>query len=118
VASARFGEEVASPLQAVVVKANPHGLLPAAPTSLLSVAEPNVFILGTKLPDQGTGLIVRLWEVAGQQTDAHLRLAPALGGKRAEACNLVEDPAGPLEIRDGVVTVPLRGRGLATVRIQ
>jgi hypothetical protein len=118
VASARFGEEVASPLTAVIVKANPHGPLPAGPTSLLSVAEPNVFILGTKLADQGTGLIVRLWELAGQQTDAHLRLAPELGGQRAEACNLVEDPGWPLEVRDGVVIVPLRGRGLATVRIQ
>jgi hypothetical protein len=118
VASARFGEEVASPLVAVVVKANPHGLLPAAPTSLLSVAEPNVLVLGTKLPDQGSGLVVRLWEVGGQPTDAHLRLAPELGGKQAEACTVVEDPAGPLEIRDGVVTVPVRGHGLATVRIQ
>ena len=75
-------------------------------------------VIGTKLADEGGGLIVRLWELAGQQTDAHLRLAPELPGKQAEACNLVEDPAGPLEIRDGVVTVPIRGRGLATVRIQ
>jgi hypothetical protein len=118
VASARFGEAVASPLTAVVVKANPHGPLPAGPTSLISVAEPNVLVLGTKLPDQGNGLIVRLWELAGQQTDAHLRLAPELRGQRAEACNLVEDPGWPLEVRDGVVIVPLRGRGLATVRIQ
>jgi hypothetical protein len=117
-ASARFGEAVASPLTAVVVGGNPSGPLPAGPTSLLSVAEPNVLVLGTKLADEESGLIVRLWELAGQRTDAHLRLAPELGGKQAEACTLVEDPLRPLEVREGVVTVPIRGRGLATVRIE
>jgi len=44
--------------------------------------------------------------------DGHLPAA------KAQSCNLVEDPSGPLEIRAGQVAVPIRGAGLATVRIE
>ena len=118
VASARFGWAVSNPLLCVEVKANPQGPLPAAPTSLISVAEPNVIVIGTKLADEGAGLVIRLWELNGQATTAHVKLAPQVPAKKAEACNLVEDPSQPLEIRDGVVAVPIRAHGLATVRIE
>ena len=117
VASARFGWAVSNPLLGVVVRANPQGPLPGEPTSLVSVAEPNVIVIGTKQADEGRGLIVRLWELAGQPTTAHLRLDRHIPAAKATACNLVEEPEGPLEIHDGEVAVPIRGRGLATVRI-
>jgi hypothetical protein len=62
-------------------------------------------------------LILRLWEVNGQATTAHVRLGLPSPAK-ATACNLVEDSQGPLDLRDGVVTVPLRASGLTTVRIE
>ena len=118
VASARFGAEVSNPLSAVVVDANRQGILPDTPTSLLSVDEPGVMITGVKMPDEGRGLIVRLRETAGRVTTAHLRLHPQLAATKADTCNLVEDLQGPLEVRDQAVAVPIRGSGLATVRIE
>ena len=101
-----------------VVEANPQGTLPDAPTSLLSVDEPGVFVVGVKQADEGHALIVRLWETTGQATTAHLRLDHGNPVAKAEACNLVEDVQNPLEVRDHVVAVPIRGSGLATVRIE
>ncbi len=118
VASAQFGWAASNPLQAVVVKTNPQGPLPAEPTSLVSLAEPNVIVIGTKLADKGTGLVLRLWEVSGQATTAHIKLAPQIPAMKAEACNLMEEPAQPLEVREQTVAIPIRARGLATVRIE
>ena len=74
-------------------------------------------VIGVKQAETGDGLVVRLWEVEGKPTTAHLRLDPHIPATKAMACNLVEVPAGPLEIRDHTVVVPIRGSGLATVRI-
>jgi hypothetical protein len=117
-ASARFGFEVSNRLLNSIVSANPDGKLPAKPTSLMSLAEPNVIVIGTKLSETGPGLVVRLWEVEGKPTTAHLRLDPRIPARKATACNLVEVPGESLEVRDGTVSVPIRGAGLATVRIE
>ena len=61
--------------------------------------------------------MVRLWELSGQATTAHLRLDKHLPAAKAVACNLMEEPGSPLEVQDGVIQVPIRGSGLATVRI-
>ena len=108
VASARFGWAASNPLLGVVVAANPQGPLPGEPTSLVSVAEPGVIVISTKQADQGKALVVRLWELSGQPTTAHLHLDPRIPAAKATACNLVEDPEGPLELHDGVVAVPIR----------
>jgi hypothetical protein len=119
VASARFGWGVSTALQAVpVLQPNPTGPLTAAAASLISVAEPQVIIIGSKQADEGQALIVRLWDVSGQATTAHLRLDPHLPATQATACSLVEEPLHPLSVLDGTVTVPLRGYGLATVRVE
>jgi hypothetical protein len=117
-ASARFGWDVANPILGFPMRANHDGKLPSEPTSLMSIAEPNVMVIGTKLSETGEGLVVRLWEVEGKPTTAHLRLHPLIPARKATACNLVEVPGEALEVRDGVVAVPLRGAGLATVHIE
>ena len=117
-ASARFGWDASNPLLGVVVPVNRNGKLPAEPTSLLSVAEPNVMVVGAKASETAGGLIVRLWEVEGKPTTVHLRLDPRIPAVKATACNLVEMPGEPLEMKNGTVTVPVRGSGLATVRIE
>jgi hypothetical protein len=118
VASARFGWTASNPLVTVPVKANPNGPLPNTPTSLVSVDEPNVIVTATKRADDGDDLVIRLWELTGKATTAHLRLDRHIPAAAAQACNLVEEPQGPLEFRDGVVAVPIRGSGLAIVRVQ
>ncbi|MHB1037129.1 MAG: glycoside hydrolase family 38 N-terminal domain-containing protein [Pirellulales bacterium] len=116
-ASARFGWDVANPLIAVAAEANPAGTLAAAAGSLVSVAEPNVMLVGVKRAEADDALVLRLWEMSGKATTAHVRLELPPGAK-ATACNLVETPQGPLEIRDGTIAVPVRGSGLATVRVE
>jgi hypothetical protein len=118
VASARFGWAVSNPLLGSRIEPNAQALLPESPTSLVSVAEPNVIVVGTKQADQGSGLIVRLWELSGKPTTAHVRLDRHISATKAEACNLVEDPGQPLRVHGGEVAVPVRGNGLATVRIE
>jgi hypothetical protein len=118
VASTQFGWAVSNPLVGSRIEANPQASLPADPTSLISVAEPNVIVVGTKQADQGKGLIVRLWELSGKATTAHVRLDRHIPAAKATACNLVEDREESLRIHDGEVAVPVRGNGLATVCIE
>ncbi len=121
VASARFGWAASNPLIGVQVQPKPDAPtppLPESPTSLVSVVEPNVIVIGTKQAEQGVGLVVRLWELSGQPTTAHLRIDRRIVAAKAEACNLVEEPKQSLAIRGGEVAVPIRGSGLATVRIE
>lgn len=117
VASARFGWAVSNPLLATVVGPNAGGVLPSAGQSLLAIDPPNVLVVGGKKADQGNALIVRLWEAAGQTTTAHLRLEtkPA---RSAAACNLVETTESALQVGPQGIAVPIRARGLATVRIE
>jgi hypothetical protein len=117
VASARFGWDISNPLVPVAVKANPQGPLSAGSKSLISVDEPNVLVVGAKQAATGPGLVLRLWELTGNATTAHVRLGP-LAVQKAIACNLVEETQGPLQVRDGVIEVPIRASGLATVRVE
>jgi alpha-mannosidase len=118
VASAQFGWGMSNALLGVAVMPNLRGPLPQGPTSLVSIAEPNVVVVGAKLADEGSALVVRLWELSGQPTTAHLRLDGRIPAVKATACNLVEERQQPLEIRDGEVAVPIRGQGLATIRVE
>jgi hypothetical protein len=113
-ASARFGWGVASPLQVVATGANPTGLLPSGSASLVEIAEPNVLLVGMKRAEADQGLVLRLWEVTGQATTAHVRL-PLVPFRKACSANLVEKIQDPLEVRQSAVAVPVRGSGLATV---
>ncbi len=116
-ASARFGWAASNPLLAVPVEGQSGGRLPAGSASLVDIAEPNVLLIGAKQAEDGKGLVLRLWEVSGQPTTAHVRLNH-LPLRRATVCNLVEEPQGKLQVRDNVVTVPIRGSGLSTVVVQ
>ncbi len=116
-ASTRFGWAASNPLVAVPVEGQPKGRLPAGSASFVDIAEPNVLLIGAKQSEQGAGLVLRLWEVSGRPTTAHVRL-DHLPIRRATACNLVEEQLNKLKIKDRVVAVPLRGSGLATVVVQ
>ncbi len=117
VASARFGWGVASPLQAIAIGANPGGTLPCPMAGLIEIAEPNVLLVGPKRAEADESLVLRLWEVTGQATTAHVRL-PFVPFQKARAASLVEEVQEPLEIRDSAVAVPIRACGLATVLLE
>jgi alpha-mannosidase len=121
VASARFGWEATYPsLLAVHVQAhetNPNGPLAQPSGSLIEIAEPNVFLVSAKKADAGDALVLRLWEVSGKATTAHVRI-PLLKPKKATAANLVEEPQGALEVKDGAIAIPIKVSGLATVLVE
>jgi len=117
VASAQFGWAVSNPLVAIPVEANAAGKLAPPAASLVSIDEPNVILIGTRRSATGTGLLLRLWELTGRATTAHVRLGP-VPAQKATASNLVEDPQGPLDLRDNTISVPIRGWGLATVLVE
>ena len=116
-ASARFGWAAANPLLALAGEGQPGAPLPAGSASLVEVLEPNVLLLAAKQAEAAPALVLRLWEAGGRAVTAHVRLSqwPVA---RAVACNLVEEPQGPLEVKDRVISVPIRGSGLATVMVQ
>jgi hypothetical protein len=116
-ASARFGWGVASPMQAVTAGANPDGSLPGDSAGLLTIREPNVLLVGMKRADSGAGLVLRLWEVSGRATTAHVQL-PGVPFTSARRCSLVEEPQQSLEVRQSAVAVPIRGSGVATVLVE
>jgi alpha-mannosidase len=116
-ASARFGWAASNPLFVATTEGGAGAVLPAGSSSLVEVAEPNVILIGAKQSEVGGQLVLRLWEVNGQPTTAHLRLGQT-PARKATACNLVEEPQGALEIRDNVIAVPIRASGLATVIIE
>jgi hypothetical protein len=117
VASAHFGWDASNPLITWVVKANPQGRLTAPAASLVSIDEPNVLLVGARRAAEGDALVLRLWELTGHPATAHVRLS-SIPTRKATACNLMEEPQGPLEIQGGAIAVPLRASGLATVRVE
>ena len=116
-ASAQFGWTAANPLLPVTTPAGQSGPLPSESASLVEIAEPNVLLLAAKQADAGDGLVLRLWEVSGRPATAHIRLHH-LPVQNALHCNLVEDPEGTLDVRNGEISVPIRASGLATIKIQ
>lgn len=117
VGSARFGWAASNPLIAVQTDAKPDGPLPSGSSSLVEIDQPNVLLIGMKQAESGEGLLLRLWEIADEPTNVQVRL-PTVPFEKATACNLVEVPQQPLEVRNGKVSVPIRASGVATVVLE
>jgi hypothetical protein len=70
-----------------------------------------------KVAEEG-GLVARLWECSGRDATATLDVSGVGSIGRAERTDLLENNGQPLPVDGGVVRVPLRARGIATVRLQ
>jgi hypothetical protein len=115
--SAQFGWAASNPLQAVSVESQPGRPLPANANSFVEISEPSVLLIGAKQAENGTGLILRLWEVSGRPATAHVRLN-GIQFEHATACDLVEQPVKKLKVKKNVIAVPILGSGLSTVLVQ
>jgi alpha-mannosidase len=120
VAASRFGQSVRQPL--VAWRMAGRGASAGIPRSLLSVSADNVSVQAVKQAESGEGLIVRLRELSGKQTEATLML-PKGKFKEAWSCNLVEDPTpdlirGKLKLSADQVTVTVPAHGMATVWVK
>lgn len=118
----RFGKEIREPLISLVSRAQiepPFGSRGSVPTprrSFVNLTPDNVLLLTLKPADFGEGTIARLQEIGGKNTIARLRV-DGLNLARAMLCSLVEEDRHLLKSVDGFVEVPLKGNGLATVRL-
>jgi alpha-mannosidase len=92
------------------------GSLPAT-TGHCSVDAPNVVLLALKRAEDGDGLILRLWETEGRETEATIRL-PSLRISKAWETNLVEENGRQLPVREDSLTVPAKAWGVSTVRLR
>jgi alpha-mannosidase len=70
VADARFGWEVCTPLIAQYLPAGPGGIFGSDSRALFTVSAPNVVITDIKKADYGSGMIVKLKEIAGTSASA------------------------------------------------
>jgi alpha-mannosidase len=76
----------------------------------------NVVLLALKHAEDGDGLILRLWEVEGEDTEVVVHL-PFVEVVQAWETNLVEEGRRPLPVKDGSIAVPLKAWSISTVRI-
>ena len=96
------------------------GELPAE-NSLAEVLTHNALLSGLKQAEDSEAIIVRLFETAGQEVEAQVRLAPALVAPDAPAVetDLLEQPLAQSTARmeGGVLKVKLPPHGVVTVRV-
>ena len=119
VASARFGWAVSNPLMAVVGQGEPQGPLPGQPDQpRLGRRAQRDRHRRSNWPTRAADLIVRLWELDGQSDHGPPAAGPAHPRGEGPGLQPGRGAAGPLEIRDGEIAVPIRASGLATVRVQ
>ncbi|MBI4579254.1 MAG: hypothetical protein HY718_06100 [Planctomycetes bacterium] len=120
-AASRFGESVQAPMRAVMtVPGRIAGIagskLPAA-ASLCSAGPANVIITTVKPADDGKGVIVRVRETAGQDTEATITISLP-GVAKATRCDLVERDQEPLPLTAGKVSLKLKANGMGTIRLE
>jgi alpha-mannosidase len=124
VAAMRFGWEDNNELLAIPLPGDqrapdrslPESDLPSGAHGFLDVTPDNVILTAFKVAEDD-GLIVRLWECAGRDTTATVRVSGIGTLRAARRTDLLERDGEPLTVVDGAITVPVRAGGLATVRL-
>jgi alpha-mannosidase len=116
VAAVQFGWEDNNDMMAVTASGDPHSQLPVGAYSFIAV-EPQGTVLTSLKPGEEGGLIARLWEVAGSAADVQIQLAPALSPCTAALTDHLETDQSPLPVVGAGLKVPVRPRGVSTVRI-
>jgi len=113
----RFGWGYCTDLQAVVVPPGQAGRLAGSTGSFVEIDAPNVMLFTLKGAEDGDGLVVRLLELEGRATTARLSTSPRTVSQ-AFRTDMVERNLEPLPVSGGVVTVPVPGRGIESVRLR
>lgn len=113
----RFSESMQHSLGAVTLPPRQAGDLPAHQHSFLSVSPATVHLTVLKQADSA-GVIVRLWEIAGQDTQVTLDVR-GLGELSAAALtDPLERDQFPLPVQHNQVQFPIKARSFQSVRLQ
>lgn len=99
--AARFGREARCPLEVAELKSSDklptgRGALPAAEGSFAALAPESLVVTAFKAAEDGQGLIVRVYETAGRETEGVLKL-PFMHIASAKEANAVEVPGKSLK---------------------
>jgi alpha-mannosidase len=120
--ASRFGWDAANSMPAVRLDTGGADAPTAKSASLCQVSDPGVVVSTVKRADDGRGVIVRLFEVAGGQ-EREVNVAVGWPGVfkpvQAHVCNAVERNESPLPIAAaGSVKVKIAKYAIATVRFE
>lgn len=118
---ARLGRSAMTPLELGQLLpndkfGNPERPLTEAPTSFLGLDAANVTVENWKIAEDGNGAILRLLEIGGRATVAHLSL-PLFSIDRAWLANAAEENQEELKVAAHSVEVSLKPHELVTLRI-
>ena len=103
------------PFRAVPTPAH-DGKMPST-MSFFDVSPETMVISAIKKPEEGDGLIVRMWNADAEDREAVLR--PFKNPSRVSLCNLAERDIRELSVGDeGVIRMPVRGREILTLRVE
>ncbi|GMU22857.1 MAG: hypothetical protein AMXMBFR13_29410 [Phycisphaerae bacterium] len=117
VAATLFGDSVHAPMRALHLNSGRPGTLPNALNRSFCQVEPaSVEIMTVKPADDGKGLILRVRETGGKDTEA--RIQTAFGLNKASSCDLVERVQGDLPMENGRLSLKLGANAMATVRLE
>ena len=114
----RVGCDFNLPLEVVATDVH-EGKLPKE-MGFISVGPSNVFLSGLKKAEDDDGLVVRLYEAEGKDTEAEVRFYPSLLGKDPQAVevDILERPIGGTARMEGeVLRVRVPAYGIVTVKV-
>ncbi len=114
--AARFGWQAQSPVLAYAGASGQSGGLPQQ-GSFIKLDRDDVVVTAVKAPEEGRGLIVRLWSLAPREVTVRVK-APLFDWRTATLCNLVEAPLGSLEVDSGAAVVKLSPQRPTTIRLE
>jgi alpha-mannosidase len=110
-----FGWAAGNPLVPVPVDGKSKGNLPES-LSFCQVDKPNVLLLAMKQAEDGEGIIIRLNETEGRDTEVIVTLPKISIGKVYET-NIVEVNDKLLDVQGQTIKVSIKAFGVKTIRI-
>ncbi len=103
-------------LHSIVLPRNQTGPLATPTAGLLSIDAANVVVTAFKpAEDVGAGWVVRLWELAGQQTALSID-ASAVSADGAWHTSLIESDVVPVPVAAGVISTSINANEIKTFR--
>jgi alpha-mannosidase len=102
-----------------VVGTNVHtGSLPPA-SSWLGVEQANVVLAAVKRAEDGNGVVLRVYETDGRDTECTIAVNKAFGVSSAVEVDLLEQPLAKntAQLADGRLTVKIPAYGITSVRL-
>ncbi len=118
VAATRAGEEFNSPMAVVSTTAH-KGKLPGE-KSFIEVLSPNVMLAAAKKAEDSDALVIRLYEIAGKDTEAKVRISDLVKpGTPAKQVDVLERPIekGKAKMEGDTLTVKVPAFGNVTVMV-